>query len=50
MSHHFKAGSRIMLDISSIDVPIDPETYDVMWHVCNARPTLHKIYRGEWRE
>ncbi|MCL6478930.1 MAG: CocE/NonD family hydrolase [Peptococcaceae bacterium] len=45
MSHLFKAGSRILLDISSIDVPTDPETYDVMWHVCNARATLHKIYR-----
>jgi hypothetical protein len=45
LSHQFKAGSRILLDISSIDVPSDPETYDVMWHVCNSRPTLHKIYR-----
>jgi hypothetical protein len=45
MSHLFKAGSRVMLDISSIDVPTDPETYDVMWHVCNSETTLHKVYR-----
>lgn len=45
MSHMFKAGSRIRLEISSIDIPTDPETYDVMWHVCNAEETLHKIYR-----
>jgi len=44
-SHLFRAGSRIGLEISSIDVPTDPETYDVMWHVCNSRATLHKIYR-----
>jgi predicted acyl esterase len=47
MSHTFRAGSRIKLDISSIDVPTDIETYDVMWHYCNARPTLHKIYRDD---
>jgi predicted acyl esterase len=45
MSHMFGAGQRIMVDISSIDVPTDIETYDVMWHMCNARATLHKIYR-----
>lgn len=45
MSHMFRAGSRIRLEINSIDVPTDPETYDVMWHVCNAEETLHKIYR-----
>jgi len=45
MSYLFRAGSRIRLEISSIDVPTDPETYDLMWHVCNAEPTLHKIYR-----
>jgi predicted acyl esterase len=45
MSHLFRAGSRVMLDISSIDVPTDPETYDVMWHVCNSETTLHKVYR-----
>jgi len=41
----FKAGSRVLLDISSIDVPTDPETYDVMWHMCNSETTLHKVYR-----
>lgn len=45
LSYLFRAGSRIRLEISSIDVPTDPETYDLMWHVCNAVPTLHKIYR-----
>ena len=50
MSHLFRVGKRIKLEISSIDVPTDPETYDVMWHVCNSRTTLHKIYRdGEHR-
>jgi predicted acyl esterase len=45
MSHVFKTGTQIMLDISCIDVPTDIETYDVMWHVCPATTTLHKIYR-----
>jgi predicted acyl esterase len=45
ISYTFKAGHRIKLEISSIDIPTDPETYDVMWHVCSSRPTLHKIYR-----
>ena len=45
MSHLFKAGKRIRLQISSIDIPTDPETYDVMWHICNSTTTLHKIYR-----
>jgi len=45
MSHLFRAGRRIKLEISSIDIPTDVETYDVMWHVCNSATTLHKIYR-----
>ncbi|MBN1628994.1 MAG: CocE/NonD family hydrolase [Thermoleophilia bacterium] len=45
MSHLFRAGKRIKLEISSIDVPTDIETYDVMWHICNSATTLHKIYR-----
>jgi putative CocE/NonD family hydrolase len=45
MSHLFRAGSRIKLEISSIDIPTDIETYDVMWHLCKSRTTLHKIYR-----
>ncbi len=45
MSHLFKAGKQIKLEISCIDVPTDIETYDVMWHVCKSRTTLHKIYR-----
>ena len=45
MSHLFKAGKQIKVEISSIDIPTDIETYDVMWHVCNATTTLHKIYR-----
>ncbi|MDH4269317.1 MAG: CocE/NonD family hydrolase [Dehalococcoidia bacterium] len=45
ISYTFKAGHRIKLEISSIDIPTDPETYDVMWHVCSSKPTLHKIYR-----
>lgn len=43
--HVFKAGTRIRVDISCIDVPTDPETYDVMWHYCPANITTHKIYR-----
>ncbi|MDR3364217.1 MAG: CocE/NonD family hydrolase [Clostridiales Family XIII bacterium] len=45
MSHMFKAGDRIQLEISNIDIPIEFETYDIMWHVCPATTTLHKIYR-----
>ncbi|OFW64085.1 MAG: hypothetical protein A2Y74_08300 [Actinobacteria bacterium RBG_13_63_9] len=45
MSHLFRAGKQIKVEISSIDIPTDIETYDVMWHVCNAVATVHKIYR-----
>ena len=45
MSHLFKAGKQIKVEISSIDIPTDIETYDVMWHVCNAVTTVHRIYR-----
>jgi predicted acyl esterase len=45
MSHLFQAGKQIKLEISSIDIPTDIETYDVMWHVCKSRTTLHKFYR-----
>jgi predicted acyl esterase len=45
MSHLFRAGTRIQLEISCIDVPTDIETYDVMWHMCPAYTTLHKVYR-----
>ncbi len=45
MSHQFKRGDRIKVEISAIDIPTDIETYDVMWHVCNAVTTVHKIYR-----
>ena len=38
-------GKQIKVEISSIDIPTDIETYDVMWHVCNSATTLHKIYR-----
>jgi len=44
-SHLFKTGKQIKVEISSIDVPTDPATYDVYWHVCKAQTTLHKIYR-----
>jgi len=46
-SHMFKAGERIKIEISSIDIPTDWETYDVYWHVCKAQTTLHKIYRDK---
>jgi len=45
MSHLFKTGKQIKVEISCIDIPTDIETYDVMWHVCKSRTTLHKIYR-----
>jgi predicted acyl esterase len=45
MSHLFRAGKQIKVEISSIDIPTDIETYDVMWHVCNAVTTVHRIYR-----
>ena len=44
-AHQFKAGQRIKVEISAIDIPTDWETYDVYWHVCKATTTLHKIYR-----
>jgi predicted acyl esterase len=45
MSHMFKAGDRIQIEISCIDIPIEFETYDIMWHMVPATTTLHKIYR-----
>ena len=45
MSHMFKAGDRIQLEISCIDIPVDIETYDIMWHMVPATTTLHKVYR-----
>ena len=41
LSHLFRAGKRIKLEISSIDVPTDPQTYDVMWHALHCRTTVH---------
>jgi predicted acyl esterase len=49
MSHLFRAGKQIRLEICSIDIPTDVETYDVMWHVCKSRTTLHQIYRDRKR-
>ncbi len=45
MSHLFRAGKQIKVEISCIDIPTDIETYDVMWHVCKSRTCTHKIYR-----
>jgi uncharacterized protein len=45
MSHLFRAGKQIKVEISAIDIPTDIETYDVMWHVCKSRTCTHKIYR-----
>ena len=45
ISHMIKAGKQVSVEISCIDIPTDPSTYDVYWHVCKARTTLHKIYR-----
>ena len=44
-SHLFRTGKQIKIEISCIDIPTDASTYDVYWHVCKARTTLHKIYR-----
>jgi predicted acyl esterase len=44
MSHLFRAGKQIKVEISAIDIPTDIETYDVMWHVCKSRTCTHKIY------
>jgi predicted acyl esterase len=41
----FKAGQRIKVEISSIDMPLDETAYDEMWHLCKAQTCLHKIYR-----
>ena len=45
ISHLIRAGKQISVEISCIDIPTDPSTYDVYWHVCKANTTLHKIYR-----
>lgn len=46
-SYVFKAGTRLKIEISNIDVPVDPETYDIMWHMCECETITHKIYRDE---
>jgi predicted acyl esterase len=45
MARLFKAGQRIKIEISSIDMPLDESAYDEMWHLCKAQTCLHKIYR-----
>ncbi|MEM2104002.1 MAG: CocE/NonD family hydrolase [Candidatus Bathyarchaeia archaeon] len=52
MSYMFKAGHRIILEISSTIVPTDPEvvaTGGRTIYLCNSQPTLHKIYRDKER-
>ena len=46
-AHVFKKGTRLRLEISSIDVPVDPATYDIMWHMCECETITHHIYRDE---
>ena len=47
MAMVFKAGTQIDFEISCIDIPTDPETYDCMWHICPAQTCMHKIYRDK---
>jgi len=44
-AHIFRAGTQIELEISSIDIPTDPDTYDIMWHLCECETICHRIYR-----
>ncbi len=40
-AHIFRAGTQIELEISSIDIPTDPDTYDIMWHLCECETICH---------
>lgn len=44
-AHCFRAGSRVEINISAVDVPLDETSYDEMWHLCKAQTCLHKLYR-----
>jgi predicted acyl esterase len=46
-AHIFRAGTQIELEISSIDIPTDPDTYDIMWHYCECETICHRIYRTQ---
>ena len=46
-AHVFKKGTRLRLEISNIEVPVDPATYDIMWHMCECETITHHIYRDE---
>ena len=46
LSHVFKAGHRIKLEISSMEHAKDPDMLlHYHPHVCSSRTTLHNIYR-----
>jgi putative CocE/NonD family hydrolase len=45
LAHLFRVGSRIRFEISCIDVPLEAECYDNMWHMCKCQTCLHKIFR-----
>jgi len=49
ISHVFKVGHRIKLEIKSMDRPGDPERGMATgtFHVCSSKTTLHKIYRDK---
>jgi len=47
LSYLIRAGKQLKVEISGIDIPTDASTYDVYWHICKARTTLHKIYRDK---
>jgi len=47
----FKAGHRICLEITSLDLPTGvsgaTNVEYIPYHICSSRTTLHKIYRNE---
>jgi len=52
-ANQLKAGHRICLDITSMDVPIGTEAMSdveyIPYHVCSSKPATHKIYHDAER-
>jgi len=51
MANLFKAGHRICIDITSLDLPTGTagftNTEYIPYHICSSKTTLHKIYHNE---
>jgi len=43
----FHPGDVIEIEITSIDVPTEPTSYDEMWHLCECQTCTHRIYRDQ---